>query len=281
LNSTGESDLRNYYDAISSEQELTLRPALRILDDLIVRNAVGEAAADKVWYTWSPLWQVTDKEKADIGKTIAETMKALVDTQLYPPEALSKASVTVLSERGVLPGFEQTMSEFEFEELDAIEEPTGALLTEDRLTITDATPRSLYVQRKVLNKQSFIDWAEEQGLPAINTDLHVTVVHSRDAINWMKLGQDWNADRDGVLRIPPGGPRTIERLEDVIVLEFTSSDLEWRNTQAREAGASFDYDEYRPHITLAPAEGVIANYENIEPYRGPIVLGPEIFEEIN
>jgi hypothetical protein len=45
----------------------------------------------------------------------------------------------------------------------------------------------------------------------------------------------------------------------------------------REAGASWDWPDYQPHISLSKAP---VDLSKIEPYRGEIVLGPEIFEEI-
>lgn len=61
------------------------------------------------------------------------------------------------------------------------------------------------------------------------------------------------------------------------VLLFASSELCWRHLSIIEAGASHDLEGYIPHISLTKADVDVAA---IEPYRGKIVLGPEIFEEI-
>jgi hypothetical protein len=47
-----------------------------------------------------------------------------------------------------------------------------------------------------------------------------------------------------------------------------------------ERGASWDYEEYQPHVTITYNGGGI-DLHAIEPYRGRLVFGPEIFEEIN
>src|SRR5690606_26415683 len=41
LNASGESDLRNYYDRIQSIQELELTPAMAVLDECLIRSALG------------------------------------------------------------------------------------------------------------------------------------------------------------------------------------------------------------------------------------------------
>jgi hypothetical protein len=47
--------------------------------------------------------------------------------------------------------------------------------------LTDAAPRSLYVQRKLLNSAAFIKWAKGQGFTTTTPadELHVTVLFSR------------------------------------------------------------------------------------------------------
>ncbi|MDT9702481.1 anti-CBASS protein Acb1 family protein, partial [Streptomyces sp. P17] len=56
LNSTGESDLRNYYDRVNADQTLTISPALAKLDELIICNALGSRPAS-IHYNWNSLWQ--------------------------------------------------------------------------------------------------------------------------------------------------------------------------------------------------------------------------------
>jgi hypothetical protein len=65
-----------------------------------------------------------------------------------------------------------------------------------------------------------------------------------------------------------------------VVLLFSSTDLQWRHRQMREAGATWDYDEYQPHVTITySGQGV--DLSKVEPYRGKLVFGPEAFAEVD
>lgn len=111
LNSSGESDLRNYYDRIRAMQELEIAPALYTLDECLIRSATGRRD-DDVFYEWRSLWQTSDKERADIGKTTADTIKTIDDTGLLPDAVMAKVAVNMLTEAGVAPGLEAAMDEF-------------------------------------------------------------------------------------------------------------------------------------------------------------------------
>lgn len=68
LNSTGEGDLRNYYDSTATFQRLRLTPALQRLDEIMFKTALGGKRPADFYYEWSPLWKLSDKEKAEINK---------------------------------------------------------------------------------------------------------------------------------------------------------------------------------------------------------------------
>jgi len=110
LNSTGESDIRNYYDHISARQNVELRPALDSLDEILIRHALGIRPAE-VWYKFSPLWQLSETEKAEVDHKRAQTTEVYVTTGLFPLEALAKGVQNQLIEDGVYPGFENAMQE--------------------------------------------------------------------------------------------------------------------------------------------------------------------------
>ncbi len=63
------------------------------------------------------------------------------------------------------------------------------------------------------------------------------------------------------------------------VLEIKSPDLLERNEALREQGIHSKFPDYRAHITITYKKPKGLKVEGIEPYRGPIILGPEIFEE--
>lgn len=279
LNASGESDLRNYYDRISSNQELVLQPALQVLDECLIRSALGSRPAE-VFYNWRSLWQTTDTERAGIGKTTAETIKTISETRLLPDEVMSTVAVNMLTEAGVAPGLEAEMLKYgeatpaEINEQDDDEQRAAAT------PVKDAQPRSLYVSRKVVNADEIAAWAKEQGIGELQDDLHVTVAYSRQAFDWIKAGNanEWSNSGKDELVIPEGGPRAVEPLGGMsAVILFASSQLSWRHESIIRAGGSYDWPEYTPHISLTKAT---IDLSKVEPYRGRIVLGPEIFEEI-
>lgn len=279
LNASGESDLRNYYDRISSNQELVLQPSLQILDECLIRSALGSRPPE-VFYNWRSLWQTTDTDRAAIGKTTAETIKTVAETKLLPDEVMSTVAVNMLTEAGIAPGLEAEMLEYG----NSVPQE-GAGEDDDELNaaavpVKDAQPRSLYVSRKVVNADEIAAWAKDQGIGELRDDLHVTVAYSRQAFDWIKAGNanEWGTDGKDQLVIPEGGPRAVEPLGGMsAVLLFASSQLCWRHENIIRAGGSHDYPDYTPHISLSKAT---IDLSKVEPYRGRIVLGPEIFEEV-
>jgi hypothetical protein len=280
MNASGESDLRNYYDRISSGQELVLAPALQVLDECLIRSALG-SRPEEVFYNWRSLWQTTDTERATIGKTTADTIKTIADTRLIPDGVMSLVAVNMLTEAGVAPGLEAEMLEYAAStpaEDDDGED--GAPATGRANELGDASPRSLYVSRQVVNTSDIEAWAREQGITDLAEELHVTVAYSRQAFDWIKAGNanEWGSDSKDQLVIPEGGPRAVEPLGGMsAVILFASSQLCWRHESIIRAGGSHDYPDYTPHISLTKAP---IDLTKVEPYRGRIVLGPEIFEEI-
>lgn len=116
MNSTGESDLRNYYDRVSAGQALEMGPAMMRLDEALIRSATG-ARDPAVHYDWNPLWQLSEKDKADIFKTKADAARTLAGNggtsePLMPIEALSDALVNEFIEDGSLAGLEGAIEEY-------------------------------------------------------------------------------------------------------------------------------------------------------------------------
>jgi hypothetical protein len=287
MSATGESDLRNYYDRVSAMQSLEIEPAMAVLDECLIRSALG-ARPDEVHFAWASLWQTTDQERAAIGKVQADTVKVLRDTGLLPDEALADAAVNMLTESGAMPGLEGAMATWAEEggedDTDAAAAlgaaPPGVGQAAEGTAVADAAPRTLYISRKVTNAAEILAWAKEQGfkqtLPA--SELHVTIAYSRKPLDWMKLGEPWEAE----IEVAAGGPRLMDRFGqagDATVLLFNKTALTWRNEEVTRAGGTWDHPEYQPHITIAYGEA--PDLAAIVPYRGKIVLGPEIFAEVD
>lgn len=138
--------------------------------------------------------------------------------------------------------------------------------------------KPLYASRPVTNAADIIAWAQSQGfkqtLPA--EDLHVTVAYSSQPVDGSMAGPTKSTVT------VQGGKRSVEPLGDggAIVLKFDSQEMQARWKQYRDAGASWDYEGYTPHITLTyNGEGL--DLSKITPYKGPINLGVEKQEALN
>ena len=292
LSSTGESDLRNYYDRVSAGQTLEMGPAMMRLDEALIRSGTG-ARDPGIHYDWNPLWQLSETDKATIFKTKADAARTIAGTggtsePLMPIEALSDALVNELIEDGSLAGLEGAMEEYGklSEQDDEGEDEAAAIappaLQPNPIETQDAAPRTLCVQRKLLNAADLIAWAKAQGFATTVDDPHVTIAYSRRPVDWMKAGEPWSNDKNGTLTVPAGGARIIEALGDkgAVVLLFNSSELSWRHEAIkRDAEASWDFPSYQPHVTITYAGGDL-DLSKIEPFRGKLQFGPEIFEEI-
>lgn len=290
MNATGESDLKNYWSMIATGQEMTLRPQLEKLDAVLLPTAGVKA---DIYWTFSPLDTPSEKELADIEKVEAETAQVYANSGTVPMPALEKSVQQRMIDSGRWPVLGDELAKLPE---DAGEGDEGDLLTEaerqaallapedKRRAANDAKPRTLYVQRKLLNAAELIRWAKAQGfettLPA--DDMHVTVLFSRTAVDWMKMGSPWSEDTKGELTVPPGGARIVEPLGDkgAVVLLFNASALSWRHEEMVRNGASHDFDEYQPHVTITYA-GSDVDLTDVEPYRGELRFGPEIFEELD
>lgn len=143
-------------------------------------------------------------------------------------------------------------------------------------------PRPLYVYRSLENAGALIAWAKKQGfvstLPA--NEMHVTVAYSKRAVNWFAIPSAWSTSSK--VTVGKGGARAVAKLGDegAVVLHFVADDLAWRHKEICDAGASWDFPGYLPHVTIS-YDGSGIDLEKIVPYTGELVFGPEIFEPID
>ena len=92
LNATGESDVRNFYDAVKQEQETKLRGCLEKLIRYIMISKDGPFAG-KEPDDWSlqfiPLWQNTEEQDATTRRAVAETDAIYIDRGVLTPEEVA------------------------------------------------------------------------------------------------------------------------------------------------------------------------------------------------
>jgi phage-related protein (TIGR01555 family) len=90
LNSSGESDLRTYYDGINTKQESSLRTPVQTLLRVIYQSRYGVTMPSTVRFKFNPLWQMSDTEKATNAKTTTESVLGAYDSGLIPAETALK-----------------------------------------------------------------------------------------------------------------------------------------------------------------------------------------------
>ncbi len=87
LNATGEGDLQNYYDSLSSLQDELIEPFLEKLNDNLIE---AYKINDKNFsFEFAPIRDITPKEKADIDNTKASTISMFIDE--LDPETIVEA----------------------------------------------------------------------------------------------------------------------------------------------------------------------------------------------
>lgn len=74
LNSTGDSDIRNYYDMINAKQEAHLRHPIRMLLEILHRSKFGRPLPDGFNFSFRPLWQLAENEKAQSANQLTQTI---------------------------------------------------------------------------------------------------------------------------------------------------------------------------------------------------------------
>ncbi|SEI98706.1 hypothetical protein SAMN04244579_02707 [Azotobacter beijerinckii] len=87
LNSSGDSDLRTYYDNVAAWQDKDLRPGVTTLLEVISLSVLGRPMPDGWDFHFNPLWQLTDTEKADIGSKDTASI-----VQAYDAGLISRAT---------------------------------------------------------------------------------------------------------------------------------------------------------------------------------------------
>lgn len=125
LSGSGDGDERAYYDRINHLQSNELSPAIALLDDCIIYQALG-ARLPEVYYEWRPLRQLTETDRADIFSKTASALRSLAGTSagpVIPLDALSDSAVNEFVELGLLPGLEGAIAKYgSLNEQDDLEE---------------------------------------------------------------------------------------------------------------------------------------------------------------
>jgi phage-related protein (TIGR01555 family) len=88
LTATGESDLRNYYDMISSKQDAQLRENLEYLDQIVAAN-IG-LSSENLDFTFNPLWQMSELDQSTVDHNNAQRDQIYLMNNVVSEEIVAK-----------------------------------------------------------------------------------------------------------------------------------------------------------------------------------------------
>jgi len=237
-------------------EELPQDPAV---DTLMVMTSSGPVPLDQ--------YQQAREQAQALAETQAKAAQAHVQAQQAAPQG----------QEGSAGGDEPAKSETATgAPLRTTEDPAKPEPKLEAKKLAKADTRTLYVNRALENADDLIAWAKGQGFETTlqAQDMHATIVYSKTPLEWPEPSE--------ASKVTAGNAqgRSIERFgEDAVVLTFSSAQLAADHARLRAAGASSDYPEFRPHITLTYDAGDI-DLNQVEPYAGPLHFGPEVYQEI-
>jgi len=131
----------------------------------------------------------------------------------------------------------------------------------------------IHIERPVMGQARDVlaSIARDLGLAA-EVDLHVTISHCRSPVDWRDPEFLRREDRVEV----SSDSLAIDRFGDCIVLLLDAPILAARHADLAEAGATWDFPTYNPHITIAKDPmGKVTRLPAVPAFSGPILLGPE------
>lgn len=138
---------------------------------------------------------------------------------------------------------------------------------------------TLYICRPLVNASDLRRWALDQGFTSTLPldEMHATIAYSHAYVQHSLIPP---APERLVIE---GGRRAVFPLgeDGAVVLGFEGKPLHSRWSDLRELGASWDYDGYRPHVTITYSPPHTFDARSIVPYTGPLIFGPEQIKPIN
>ena len=142
------------------------------------------------------------------------------------------------------------------------------------------SPETLYVKRKLLNTDEFVTWAKSQGFKNIldPDEFHVTIAFSKKPFEYKNL----SFQSDNKLLVRNKKDREVTHLGDkgAVVLKFSCDILQTRWKEFRDAGANWDFENYKPHVSITYVDPNM-DLTKIIPYTGELLFGPEIHDLVD
>lgn len=85
LNATNDGETRNFYADVHSYQQKNVRPGLETILQCVQLSIWGKIV-DDIQFEFEPLWEMSDKDKAEIAKSEAEADASYIDHGVISPE---------------------------------------------------------------------------------------------------------------------------------------------------------------------------------------------------
>ncbi len=101
MNSTGDGDIRMYYDNINAQQEARLRRPIDTLLKIMWRSVYGKPSPEDLEFDFTPLWQMSALDKATIAKTNTETILGASDAGLIPQSVAMQELKDISGDTGI------------------------------------------------------------------------------------------------------------------------------------------------------------------------------------
>lgn len=105
--STGDTDLANYYDNVSTQQERKLRRPIRRLYEVLHMSMFSAPLPDDFSFEFNELWQTPDSERADTAVKVVDATVKAVEAGLMT----DKAGAMHLQETARITGIGATISD--------------------------------------------------------------------------------------------------------------------------------------------------------------------------
>lgn len=137
--------------------------------------------------------------------------------------------------------------------------------------------RPIYIARLLLNTPDLAAWAAAQGFTSMLApgELHATILYCPSEFDWNRT------EPQSMRHVSSGGDRSVEVFGDgVAVLRFADPVLEKRHADLLAMGATSNFDEFLPHVTLTYHPGD-TDIDKVEPYTGPLIFSGESFHELD
>jgi phage-related protein (TIGR01555 family) len=107
LNSTGDADLVNHYDMLNGQQEAKLRPGMTTMFAVQSRSMYGRALPKDFRFTFNPLWQMRDQEKAEVDAKDSNSVVTVFNAGIIS----QKIALQELKARGRVTGRWQSITD--------------------------------------------------------------------------------------------------------------------------------------------------------------------------